>query len=105
MPDGIGLLYVAGKDAVPPQAPQEIETLLSEWGVSHALSQLADRPLLLWHGDADDVVPPGETFRLQQALQREGLDSNLTCLWGAGVRHRITPEALEATVEFFRQHL
>ncbi|MDU4555304.1 MAG: prolipoprotein diacylglyceryl transferase, partial [Enterobacter sp.] len=54
-------------------------------------------------GDADDVVPPGETFRLQQALQREGLDSNLTCLWGAGVRHRITPEALEATVEFFRQ--
>jgi len=30
---------------------------------------------------------------------------NLTCLWGAGVRHRITPAALESTVEFFRQHL
>jgi dipeptidyl aminopeptidase/acylaminoacyl peptidase len=23
---------------------------------------------LLWHGDADDVVPPEETFRLEQAL-------------------------------------
>ena len=50
-------------------------------------------------------MTPGETFRLQQALQREGLDSNLTCLWGAGVRHRITPAALESTVEFLRQHL
>ncbi|MHC3249077.1 esterase, partial [Salmonella enterica] len=25
--------------------------------------------------------------------------------WAAGVRHRITPEALSATVAFFRQHL
>lgn len=102
---GSGYFTSLAKTLFPPQAPQEIETLLSEWDVSHALSQLADRPLLLWHGDADDVVPPGETFRLQQALQREGLDSNLTCLWGAGVRHRITPAALESTVEFFRQHL
>ena len=102
---GSGYFMSLAKTLFPPQAPQEIEALLSEWDVSHALSQLADRPLLLWHGDADDVVPPGETFRLQQALQREGLDSNLICLWGAGVRHRITPAALEATVEFFRQHL
>ena len=77
---------------------------LAEWEVTRALPRLADRPLLLWHGDADDVVPPDGTFRLQQSLQREGLDSNLTCLWEAGVRHRITPTALDATVAFFRQH-
>lgn len=102
---GSGYFTTLAKTLFPPQAPQEIEVLLAEWDVSHALAQLADRPLLLWHGDADDVVPPGETFRLQQALQREGLDSNLTCLWEAGVRHRITPTALDATVAFFRQHL
>ena len=62
-------------------------------------------PLLLWHGQDDDVVPAVETFRLQQALIQAGLDNNLTCLWEAGVRHRITPEALAATVTFFRQHL
>jgi dipeptidyl aminopeptidase/acylaminoacyl peptidase len=28
---------------------------------------------LLWHGDADDVVPPEETFRLQQALRQGDL--------------------------------
>lgn len=78
---------------------------LAEWDVTRALPRLAERPLLLWHGGADDVVPAVETFRLQQALQREGLDGNLTCLWETGVRHRITPTALDATVDFFRQHL
>ncbi|POT57012.1 esterase [Citrobacter amalonaticus] len=78
---------------------------LAEWEVSHQLERLADRPLLLWHGQDDDVVPAVETFRLQQALIQAGLDSKLTCLWEAGVRHRITPEALAATVSFFRQHL
>ena len=72
---------------------------------SGALARLSDRPLLLWHGEEDDVVPAGETFRLQQALHDAGLDTHLTCLWQAGVRHRITPEALDDTVAFFRQHL
>ncbi|HKS33260.1 MAG TPA: esterase [Enterobacteriaceae bacterium] len=69
------------------------------------LARLADRPLLLWHGDADDVVPAAESFRLQQALQQAGLDANLTCEWQAGVRHRITPEALGCAVDFLRRHL
>lgn len=102
---GSGYFTSLSKTLFPPQDATEIDALLAEWEVTRALPRLADRPLLLWHGDADDVVPPGETFRLQQALQREGLDGNLTCLWEAGVRHRITPAALDATVDFFRQHL
>lgn len=46
---------------------------LREWDVSHQLASLARRPLLLWHGDADDVVPPEETFRLEQALRQADL--------------------------------
>ncbi len=45
------------------------------------------------------MVPAIETFRLQQALAGAKLDKHVTCLW-AGVRHRITPEALSATVAF-----
>ncbi|MEM5409598.1 esterase [Klebsiella quasipneumoniae] len=78
---------------------------LSEWDVSHQLASLARRPLLLWHGDADDVVPPEETFRLEQALRQSDLAARLTCVWQKGVRHRITPEALATTVAFFQQHL
>lgn len=102
---GSGYFTSLSKTLFPPHESAEIEALLAKWEVARALPRVADRPLLLWHGDADDVVPPGETFRLQQALQHEGLDGNLTCLWEAGVRHRITPTALDATVDFFLQHL
>lgn len=83
----------------------EMPAELTEWDVGHQLEKLAARPLLLWHGEDDDVVPAAETFRLQQAMQRQGLDHKLTCHWQAGVRHRITPEALDVTVAFFKQFL
>ncbi|MEL4869555.1 esterase [Pantoea agglomerans] len=101
---GSGYFTSLAKTLFPPHDLTEMTATLAEWDVTQALPRLADRPLLLWHGDADDVVPPEGTFRLQQALMNEGLDGNLTCLWEAGVRHRITPTALDATVAFFRQH-
>lgn len=78
---------------------------LSQWDVSTQLARIADRPLLLWHGEQDDVVPAAESFRLQQALQEQGLDTNLTYQWEAGVTHRITPQALSATTDFFSRYL
>lgn len=105
---GSGYFTTLAHTLFPPQDEQTREgvlALLAHWEVTRALPRLADRPLLLWHGEADDVVPATETFRLQQALQRDGLDGNLTCLWETGVRHRITPTALDATVRFFETHL
>lgn len=82
-------------------------TLSRRWqsGKRQTTEQLSDRPLLLWHGLDDDVVPADESLRLQQALSETGRDKLLTCSWQPGVRHRITPEALDAAVTFFRQHL
>jgi len=78
---------------------------LAEWEVTNQLAQLADRPLLLWHGEDDDVVPAQESFRLQRELAARQLDKQLTWLWEPGVKHRITPTAVDATVTFFKQHL
>jgi hypothetical protein len=78
---------------------------LAKWDVGGQLAQLANRPLFLWHGEEDDVVPAVETLRLQQSLTAANLDERLTCLWEAGVKHRITPTALAATVRFFTEHL
>lgn len=78
---------------------------LADYEASQQLANLADRPLFLWHGEEDDVVPAVESFRLQHALAREGLNKNLTCVWEAGVKHRITPLALESATGFFLQHL
>jgi len=105
---GSGYFTSLAPTLFPPQPSAsfaEMVSPLADWEVTTRLPRLADRPLLLWHGEEDDVVPAAETFRLQQALRHEGLDKNLTCLWEAGVKHRITPAALDATVAFFRQHL
>lgn len=104
---GSGYFSELSATLFPPPAPQRERLMvpLAQWDVGHQLARLADRPLLLWHGEEDDVVPAGETFRLQQALREGGLDTHLSCVWQAGVRHRITPEALDNTVAFFRQHL
>ncbi|CCJ86277.1 YjfP protein [Cronobacter dublinensis 582] len=82
-----------------------IRAALAPWDVSTQLARVADRPLLLWHGEDDDVVPAAQSLRLASALREHGLDANLTCVREAGVKHRITPDALEATVAFFRRHL
>lgn len=99
---GSGYLTPLSRSLFPsPETPAE----LAEWDVEHQLETLAARPLLLWHGEDDDVVPAAETFRLRQAMQRQGLDRLLSCHSQAGVRHRITPEALDVTVAFFKRFL
>ncbi|WP_342322487.1 esterase [Kosakonia sp. BYX6] len=95
-------------DVTNPAQQEEFETILAplaKWEVGSQLARVSDRPLLLWHGEQDDVVPAGESFRLQQALADAGLDAHLTFQWEAGVKHRITPQALEAAVSFFTRHL
>ncbi len=104
---GSGYFRTLARTLFPPQEQQLEETLaaLAEYDVSHRLGSISDRPLMLWHGEEDDVVPAVETLRLQQALMQQGLDKSLVCLWEAGVKHRITPAALEATARFFARHL
>lgn len=74
---------------------------LADYDPSRQLARLADRPLLLWHGEADEVVPAAETQRLIQALGAAQLDRQLTWQTEPGVGHKITPQALSALVDFF----
>ncbi|HEJ9097108.1 TPA: esterase [Serratia odorifera] len=78
---------------------------LADYGVEHQLETLSGRPLLLWHGEADDLVPASQSLRLAQALRERGWDQRLTLDTEPGVAHRITPAALAATVAFFTHNL
>lgn len=83
---------------------QVIEPLRPYDAASH-LAALAARPLFLWHGADDDVVPATESSRLQQSLAQQGLDTQLTWCQEPGVKHRITPLALTSACTFFTAHL
>lgn len=88
-----------------PENISELVATLAPYDIEHQLPSLGHRPLLLWHGAEDDVVPAFETQRLQQALAARKLDTQLTYLQEAGVKHRITPLALTATTFFFEKNL
>ncbi|WP_426596212.1 esterase [Pectobacterium brasiliense] len=84
---------------------QTLASKLADYDVTTRLDMLSDRPLLVWHGEADDVVPAAESARLYQALQARDKLANLTYLTEPGVGHRITPTALQAGADFFQRTL
>ncbi|MGE4799569.1 esterase [Yersinia hibernica] len=95
-------------EAGQPVSPAEFERRLSplaDYELSHQLEKIADRPLLVWHGEADDVVPAAQSARLVQELRASGRDNHLTYLTEAGIGHKITPTALAAGSHFFSQYL
>ncbi|EOS95554.1 esterase [Erwinia tracheiphila] len=79
--------------------------MLADYDITERLEKMANRPLLLWHGDADELVPVSESQRLDQALRDAGLDENLQVVIEKGAEHRITPVALDTMVTFFQHHL
>jgi len=93
------------------RTPEQKETFaarlapLAPYDPSEQLQKLANRPLLLWHGEADEVVPFAETVRLDKALRDARLDQHLISLSEKHIGHKITPSALTALVSFFKHHL
>lgn len=93
------------------RTPEQKETFaarlapLAPYDPSQQLEKLAHRPLLLWHGEADEVVPFAETVRLEKALRDAQLDGKMTYLSEKQIGHKITPSALTALVSFFKHHL
>ncbi len=111
---GSGYFMQLSQTLFPPlvaRTPEQKETLaarlapLAPYDPSQQLEQLANRPLLLWHGEADEVVPFAETVRLEKALREAGMATRMTWLSEKHIGHKITPSALTALVSFFKHHL
>jgi dipeptidyl aminopeptidase/acylaminoacyl peptidase len=68
-------------------------------------------PALLLHGDADTDVPCEQSTQMAAALTRQGISNRLVVLPGAphgfdgDHRNPEVKKALEAVVDFFREHL
>jgi len=60
-------------------------------------------PVLLLHGDADDMVPPASLPEAAQALQGAGFDVFAHVMKGTG--HGIAPDGLSVALAFMRERL
>jgi acetyl esterase/lipase len=66
-----------------------------------------DAPMLLVHGDRDNVVPSKQSDELHAALQKAGVESTLVVIPGAGHGDGgfRTPQTFDAVRNFFAKHL
>jgi len=63
-----------------------------------------DPPFLIMHGDKDDLVPPGQSELLAEALKKAGVEATLHVVAGAG--HGFGGRELDAKVDaFLDRHL
>jgi acetyl esterase/lipase len=63
-------------------------------------------PMLIVHGDKDDLVPLAQSEMLHEALKKAGADSTLIVVKGAGHDNGIgTRDNLDKIVAFFDKHL
>ncbi len=67
---------------------------------STMLEKLAERPLLLWHGVRDEVVPFSESARLHADMVRCGLGDRLELVFDPSASHKLPLAGAQAGVEF-----
>lgn len=78
---------------------------LADYDPSRHLAQLASRPLLLWHGVRDEVVPFNESARLHAELVRRGLARQLEFVADPNATHKLPVAGAQAGVDFLRRVL
>jgi dipeptidyl aminopeptidase/acylaminoacyl peptidase len=66
-----------------------------------------DAPILLVHGDRDNVVPPAQSDEFHAALKKAGIETTLTIIPGAGHGDGgfREPKAFEEARAFFNKYL
>ncbi len=87
-----------------PDAWTNVRRGLAAYDVVNKVSQLAKKPLFLWHGEQDAVVRVNETQRLAEALHQVG-SKMLTCVIDPQAGHKITQPSVDAGVAFLQKYL
>jgi fermentation-respiration switch protein FrsA (DUF1100 family) len=78
---------------------------LFSWDIGDNLSRITSRPLFVWHGEKDELVPCEESLRLEQALTASGEPHRVTFSREPQAGHKISIGALKQSVAFFKHHL
>ncbi|MFD1706941.1 esterase [Siminovitchia sediminis] len=93
-----------------PYSEQEMEEIyanLRSYDISARPEMLAGRPLFLWHGKLDQVVPFQPTFDFYEKIKPDykKYPEHLYFLADEQAQHKVTREALLKTVDWFSKYL
>ena len=89
------------RDPAFPPDPAAWGREFSDLSPIEAIGSLAPRPLLLVHGDADEIVPPAHAERL---FERAREPKELVRIPGGSHQLRRDPRAIEAVIDWLARH-
>jgi uncharacterized protein len=80
---------------------------LMKYDLSKQPEKLAGRPLLIWHGKCDQVVPYSYTYEFYEQIKPlyQGKEENLKFISDDTAGHKVTREAFLETVKWFTKHV
>ncbi|MBC6296810.1 esterase [Listeria sp. FSL L7-1517] len=78
---------------------------LQKYDLTRNLTKINNRPLLLWHGKKDDVVPFAYSEKLYQTLVEESLADNVKFVIDDNAKHKVSVEGMVEGVSFFEKFL
>ncbi|WP_099221996.1 esterase [Listeria costaricensis] len=90
------------------QFPYDVDERLASlnpYDLSEQLEKLGDRPLYLWHGKMDNVVPFAYSERLYQTLVEDGEAENVKLVVDEKAKHKVSIEGILGSVSFFEKYL
>lgn len=90
------------RDAGFPPSEEDYYREMVDFNPEEKVSALAPVPLLVVHGDLDDLVPLGEAYRLHDAAAEP---KELYVVKGGGHRLRLNPEAMDVAVPWIMERL
>lgn len=80
---------------------------LMKYDLSKQPEKLAGRPLLIWHGKCDQVVPYSYTYEFYEQIKPlyQGKEENLKFISDDTAGHKVTREAFLEAVTWFTKHV
>ncbi|PLT30410.1 prolyl oligopeptidase family serine peptidase [Peribacillus deserti] len=93
-----------------PLTDEELEnlySLLAPYDITLNTEKLAGRPVFLWHGEKDNVVPFQDAYNFYESMSAEyGNDRDkIAFLLDKNASHKVSREGLLRTQEWFVKHL
>lgn len=83
--------------------------LLTSWLTAYDLTEqpqtIAQRPVLFWHGTADERIPYEQVAAFEQQIKGQTYAKNVTFLTANGERHLVKPALMNIITDFFSTQL
>ena len=78
---------------------------LEAYDISNQLERLGKRPLFVWHGARDEIVPFSESTRLHEDLTKRKLASKAQFMLEPNGEHKVPMAGAIAGVKFFSSNV